>query len=289
MPRLLKIDFYGSENADGHPIDISPLIQQTFQMNVAQRRVDFGDSFLILQNVRARGHLLLGDIVKARMNDLPDKIDRTTCVPADLGLTANEGIGRHAHFLYDPHYRVLLLQRDREVRHPAFREAVASPIHAEFYLSLIFKRDAVNRLRRMRVFRKLSFKVARPQNPEALREIDPSAGHAIDILNEHGGYNVDIVVSVGKHRRAALNRESILRLATGLLGRRGDDVRSIVVSGREDEEGPMEIIDLLEDRLIFEQEIDFRRRKLDPRQCENALIAAHETNAQYLRDYQNPQ
>lgn len=288
MPRFLKVDFYKSEDMDGHPLDISGFIQQTFKLNVADRRVDFGDSFLILQNVRSRGRLLLGDIVNARMTDLPDKVSRTTCVPVDLGLTADEGIGRHAHFLYDPDPRVLLLQRDKEVRHPAFREGVASPIHTEFNLSLIFKADALNRLNRMQVFRKLSFKVARPQNPEALREIDPSAGYAIDLLNEHGGFNVDIVISVGKHRRASLAREWVLRMARGLLNRRGEEVRGVVVSGKENEEAATEIIDLFEDRLIYEEEVDFRRRKLDPAACERILLAAHETHAAYLRNYQNP-
>jgi hypothetical protein len=249
--------------------------------------VDYGDSFLLLHNVRAHGRLLLGEILKTKMTDLPDKVSRTTGVPADLGLRPDEGIGRHGHFLYDGDLCTLQLQRDREVRHPAFREGVAAPIHAEFNLSLIFKPDALERLNRMQVIRKLSFKVARPQNPEAFREIDLSAERAIDLLNEHNGLLIDINISVGKRKEASLSRETVLRVARGLFGRRGDDVRKVVVSGREDSDAATEIIDLFEDRLIYEAPADYRGRAIDPGSCERILLAAHEEHAEYLRNYRH--
>jgi hypothetical protein len=287
VPRLIKIDFYKTEDSDGNALDITDFITRTFGLAIADRQVDYGNSFLQLHNVRDHGGLLLGEILKTKMTDPPDKVSKTTGVPAELGLRADEGIGHHGHFLYDGHRCALLLQRDREVRHPAFREGVGSPIHEEFNLSLIFKPDALERLNRMQVIRKLSFRVARPQNPEAFREIDPSAERAIELLNEHGGLLIDVNISVGKRREASLARETVLRFARGLLGHGGEDVRKVVVSGREDNDASIEIIDLFEDRLIYEAPADYRGRAIDPRSCERILLEAHQEYAGYLQNYRH--
>lgn len=285
MPRPLKIDFYRSEDLQGNELDISGFINNTFTLAVGQRLVDFGDSFLLLHNVRRRGGLILGEMMKGKMTDLPDKVNRTTGTSTDLGLRADEGVGRHAHFLYDPPRRVLLLQRDREVRHPTFTAGVREPIHAEFVLSLIFKQNVLDRLEHMQVIRKISFKVARPENPEAFREIDPSAGRAIDLLNRHNGLVIDIEISVGKRRDASLLRDTVLPLARLLSGRRDGEVRKVIVSGRENPGDSIEVLDLLEDRLVYEAMADFRGRRLDPRECERILLAAHEEHAAELENY----
>ena len=289
MPRPLKIDFYKTVDMDGNDFNLHQLILDVSRLPVADRRVDYGDSFLLLYNVRLHGRLVLGEIVKARMTDLPDKVSRTTGVPADLGLAADEGIGRRAHFLYDGERHALLLQRDKEVRYPAFRESVCTPIHGDFSLSLIFKRDALDRLDRMRVVRKLSFKVARPQDATAFREIDASASHAIDILNEHGGHFIDINISVGRGRDSSLTRQSVLRVVRGLFGRRGEEVRRVVVSGREGDHDATEIIDLFEDRLVYEANAGLRGRRLDREMCEGILLEAHREHANYLGAYRHPE
>jgi hypothetical protein len=289
VPRPLRIDFYKTEDPNGHDLDIGPFITQAFALPVPDRRVDFGDSFVLLHNVHSHGQLLLGEIVRVKMNDLPDKVSRTTGVRADLGLRADEGIGRRAHFLYDADIQTLLLQRDREVRHPAFREGVVALIQADFFLSLLFKQDALERLNRMHVLRKLTFKIAKPQNAEAFREIDPSAAYAIELLNEHNGLFIDINISVGRHKEASLTREAVLRVARGLFGRRGEEVRRVLVSGREEADAATEIIDLFEDRLIYDSEANYRGRTLDPRECERVLLEAHRENIEYLRNYRHPE
>ena len=93
VPRI-KIDFYKSENNEGHDLDIGPLINQAHGLPFAQRRVDFGHSFLFLQNVRTQGNLIFGEAVKARMSDLPDKVSQETGAAEDLGLRADEGKSR---------------------------------------------------------------------------------------------------------------------------------------------------------------------------------------------------
>ncbi len=133
MPAPLKVDFYKTEDSEGQNLNIRDFVNRAFALGIEDRHVDYGgNNFILLYNIRDHGRLLLGEVLKTRMNDLPDKASRITGVPADLGLRPDEGICRHAHFLYDSENCTLLLQRDREVRHPAFREAVAAPIGAEF-------------------------------------------------------------------------------------------------------------------------------------------------------------
>lgn len=287
MPRSLTIDFFKTEDLNGGTLDIGELITRAFGFPVRERLVDFGDSFVLLNNVRQAGHLVLGDVVRAKTTDLPDRVSRTTGIPADLGLNADEGIGRQAAFLYDCERTSLLLQRDREVGSSAFREGVSRPANAEFNLSLIFKQDALQRLNRMQVVRKVSFKVARPQNPEAFREIDPSAGHAIDMLNETGGLFIDIDISVGKSKAVSLARQAALRFARGLFGRRGEEVQRVIVSGREEPGAATEIIDMLEDRLVYKSAENPRRRRLSPEDRERILRAAHREHSDYLQNYRH--
>ncbi len=224
MPRI-RIDFYKSENNEGHDLDIGPLINQTGALPFPQRRVDYGDSFVFLENVRTQGNLTFGETAKARMSDLPDKVSRDTGAAQELGLRANEGIGRHGHFLYDRANHALLLQRDREIRPPMFRESVATPIDQDFALALILKPDALRRLQRMQAPRKVAIKVARPRDPEAFRGVDASAGHIIDILNEFEGTYIDVNVSVGKSKTRLLIAPACYAQLQGSL--KGGEVKKL--------------------------------------------------------------
>ena len=281
----IKIDFYTTQDVDGARFDISGLILQVSELPFVQRRVDFGDSFVCLHDVRAEGEIILGGVLKARMTDVPEKVSRNDGLPRDLGLLADEGIVHRAHFYYDPAHCVLLLQRDRNVRPPAFVHSVAAPSHRDFGLSLIFKRDALQRLNRMQVVRKISFKVARPADPGALVREDASAGHAIELLNDLGGVEVDVKVSVGRSRRVSLHRNPALRIANLLFNHRGNEVQRIVVSGKEDPGAATETLDLLEDRLVFAAPVDQRGRRIDTHECQRLLVQAYREHADYLAGY----
>jgi hypothetical protein len=288
LPATIRIDFYKTEDEDSHDLDISAAILRTFELPFQNRRVDFGAAFVFLHNVRTQGSQVVGEIVKTKMTELPDKVSRVRGEPEDLGLRADEGIGHHAHFLYDNTSCVLLVQRDREVRASAFVKAL-EPSNIDFKLSYIFKGDALARLGNMRMIRKLTFKVATPRDAEAFRELDPSAAHAIELLNGANGRFIDISISVGKSRDAALERQSVLRTARSLFGYRGEEVQKILVSGKEDLGAATEMIDLFEDRLNYETQVELRGRRIDPGECERVIFAAHREHAAYLRRYRHPE
>jgi Family of unknown function (DUF6731) len=289
LPRTIKIDFYKTEDANGDNLDITPTILQAYALDFPARRVDFGDSFVCLYSARRHRGRLLGEVLKTKMTELPDKVSRNTGRLQALGLAADEGIGHRAHFLYDSANAILLFQRDREVRPPAFVHSVSNPTNQHFALSLIFKANALERLDRMRIVRKITFKVARPDDRVALRNLDPSAGHAIDILNGLGGRQIEIDVSVGRAKLAGLERQPALRAIRSLFQRRDEEVEKVIVSGRETPDGATEMIDLLEDRLVFQTEVNLRGRELDRRDCDNALLTAYDENVAYLRGYRNPE
>jgi uncharacterized protein DUF6731 len=282
---VLKIDFYKTENAHGHGLDISEFLTQCHALPFGSRRVDVGDGFIHLHNLRSQGGQLIGEVVRGHMTDLPDKVDRNTGLPSDLGLRAHEGIGRPTHFLYDAPHHVLVLQRSREARPASFREAVATPIEEEFALTPILKPDALQRLNRMRSPRKVSIKFARPDNPAVFRGIDASAGHMIDLLNDFEGVYIDVSVSVGKSRVRFLDRSRVFRAARSLFQEAGEgEVKKIVISGKETPESATEIIDFFEDRLVYEEQVE-PRRKLDSETCEAAVRRAYRENADYLHHY----
>jgi hypothetical protein len=289
LPKPLRIDFYKTEDTEGASLDVTNLILEAAGQPFRSRRVDFGESFVFLHNVRQHQRHVLGEVVKARMTDLPDKVSRNTGEPQDLGLLADEGIGRHAHFYYDGANHILLIQRDREVRPPAFVECVTTPTHSQFHLSLVFRRNALQRLQNMRVLRKISFKVARSNHPNEIRELDPSAALAIDLLNDLDGRFVDVSVSVGRSRGAGLQRNRVIQAASRLFGLRGEEVQKIIVTGKEDLGEATEIIDLFEDRLVHDAQVELRGRRLDAQACEAALIEAHREHAAYLREYSHQQ
>lgn len=285
MPKILKIDFFSTEDDAGNANDISNHIRTVSQLAFELRRVDFGDSFVFIHNARLHHNRILGQVVKVKMNEVPEKVSRERGDLQDLGLGPDEGIGHTAHFLYDPESCALAFQRDREVRATAFTESVSVPARAQFALSYIFKERTMERLGRMRMVRRLSFKLARPQHPEVLRELDPSASHAIDLLNDADGRFIDVAISVGRARNTSLNRNSVVRAARQLFGQQDNDVQRIVVSGKEGPDAPTEVLDLLEDRLTYEEQVDYRRRRLESATCERVLQAAYEMHSRYLREF----
>ena len=98
MPRI-RIDFYKSENNEGQDLDIGPLLDQTNGLPFAQRRVDFGDSFVFLENVRTQGNLIFGETVKARMSDLPDKVSHRLNLANKFSQSSEWGRPHLAHTL----------------------------------------------------------------------------------------------------------------------------------------------------------------------------------------------
>lgn len=284
MPQI-TIDFYRTETQEGAEIDISQTITQCHLMPINQRRIDLELSSLFLHNVQTSTEGLIGEVVRDHMYNLPNKINRQTGAEADLDLAEDEGLAERAHFLYNQATRTLLLQRRQQVRPAGFRECIAIPTRRDFVLVPMLREGALPRLQRMQIIKKVVVKIARPGNVQNFRGIDTSASRMIDMLNDFGGLYGEFTFSVGKSNDG-LERNRVLQ-AIRRLFRYGDrnEVKKIVVSGRETQDGATEMLDLFQDRLTHQDEVRLAGRRLDPGGCNQALRRAYLRYANYLREY----
>jgi len=288
----VKVDFFQTETMEGNPLDIGPLIRLVHGMDYAAKRVDLGEHFIFLHEIAIDHNQFTGCVIRTKMTDHPDKCDRDTGALDDLGLTDHEGTARRSYFLYDSGSRMLAIQRHRDARVTAFREAVSAPTNIPFSLSLVMKQNALERLERMRNPRSFSVKMARPANADAFRGIDASAGYLIDLLNQFGGLFIDFRISVGRKKQASLTAAAVRRVARRLFetqagedGHADGEIQRIVIAGRETPESATEIIDFLEDRLTYDEIIPGEEGRLRADASLRILRRAFAENEPYLRAY----
>jgi hypothetical protein len=115
MPKTIKIDFFKVTMPDDAAVTFEAhldAIQQIPLQDDARTRSLRGDP-VRLQQLHHRAGCVEGDMVRTRMDSLPEKSNVDTGELTPLDLREEEGLGEETAFLYDPPSRCLAIQRNR--------------------------------------------------------------------------------------------------------------------------------------------------------------------------------
>ena len=195
-----------------------------------------------------------GQIVRLRMNSLPDKAGFDEPIQA-IGFKEEEGVGESAAFIFHEKSNVLLLERNRN--------ALTTYTFAEFFrqvgkiggqinLHPVLRRDVYEKVFNARVVRKLIVQLAGPDNIGAtVAEMEPSVGEMLKARQSLQAPVAEFTYSIGRRRNEGLNLENVLGAVRDFLTlNRGQDthVEKLIVNGSL---GPHDdfSLDLLESRL----------------------------------------
>lgn len=264
----LKIDYYFVEMPEDADDSFGEIITDIGNStNDESRNEDYYGAPIRLQHYLEQGGLLLGDMVKIRMDDIPPKTSLAGR-EEDIELESDEGLGEGTAFCYDPSNSVLSIQRNRyAVTASAFVYYIEEKGGIEpIEFKPILREDAYRRMAGMSDHRKFEIAVAPLNNLNMFKGQGKSVDSIVNLVKEFESPTINITMSMG-NRRGGLKQ--VLRNAQRLLeirdntsdGEAGERpaVTKILVSGKPDENTPTEVVDLIEDRFVDEIKVEYDR------------------------------
>ena len=219
-----------------------------------------------------------GQIVRLRMNSLPDKAGFSEPIQA-IGFKDEEGVGESAVFIFHSKSNVILLERNRN--------ALTTYTFAEFFRQMgkikgqvnlfpVLQHDVYERVFNAKVVRKLVVQLAGPDNVGAtIAEMEPSVNEMLKARQSLKAPVAEFTYSIGRKRKEGLDLNRTLGAVRDFLTlNQGNDtyIDKLIVNGSS---GPHEdfSLDLLENQLhgqdtvetTIERRIPYDRKRDAPR------------------------
>ena len=237
------------------------------------------DTVHYLRDLTKRDDLVYGLVVKIRMRDVP-VLARLDGYVGDLPLRPDEGVGEETSFLYSARHNILAMQRNghgtRASTFLAYLEYITRVEPLE--LQAVLGEDAMRTLRRMTVIRRFEVRLANRESPEDLRGRGLSIDRMIDLLSHFAAARIDVSLGMtGEPRFKTMNIGNVLDAALSLLRLRSEDDRRVTrlrVLGKSEENEPLEVLDLIENRMREEVPVERDGRRITPAVCRDALTKA---------------
>lgn len=261
MVKTIRADFFRVNIRDFEG-DFSTLLEQATALpdNDESRVVNISRvPFRLQSSVNVNG-IWEGELVRIRMTDVPVVASLRGDLE-QLELDDDEGIGEETAFLYHQQLRVLILQRNRlgvSAANLARYFSQLLNLEASIFCDPILAGDAFQRLIEMRLIRKFELRVSGIDRMNIFHDNNLGVEEVIALQEKFCAPNISIELSVGNRRDTSLIADRIKQTARSFLGFSNDpdgQVRKIEISGKYEDDGPTEVIDLLEYWIREEVEI----------------------------------
>jgi hypothetical protein len=225
------------------------------------RNIDVRGAPIRMRKAEQRHDLWEADMTRIRMDALPVKAKISGEIER-LIFDDDEGVGEETAFLYNPARQLLIVQRNWHgvsasniARYFQDRGRLEAPIS----LQHILQEDAMERIGRMEVIRKLEVHMAPLGSPESLRKYGHGLSSMVDLLQEVQSPRATISLSMGR-QPGSLSLANVVRMIKDVFKGTHEDVEKVQVTGRLDDE--MQVIDLLDFRVqeVVDVDSDANRR-----------------------------
>lgn len=284
MPRV-RFHLFEVAQEDGD-LNFGDALAQIAVKPIEERSTLLGDRRAILlessSGTRSSAYLF----TRVRMEGLPPKtgLDGHR---EDLDLDDDEGLGEDIAIAYDKVLNVVAIQRNR------FSLSASNIIQyilsyfdeLQIAINPIMSQDALERYSRQTILRKARIKLASTTDLSFLKGKDISEAERIMIQQMLESPYVDLIFSVG-HRRGGLP-QWIDRLVGKFIKafQSGEDsIINIQITGKEDDDSESEYIDLLKERLTYDDDVEMSGRTINTAQLMSCAKNAIKANRKLLAD-----
>ncbi len=263
---------------DGPETEFPQAIAAVCELDLGERERQMGGKFRRIESHEERDGIFLLNFVSLEYAG-PGRALRGQPVQA-IPMQNNESFAPETAMLYDPESRLAFLESLRGGLSPGivakyFREF--TPERADYFLTPRADHTAAARARRHQTVRNLEMRVSLGR----VTERDRAAGLGVlqGLGEDYGASFIDIIIKSERRRGRSLPTGPIRRLFSGLLNDNDEvspSVEKLRVSGKEYDDDPVELIDLIQhrERREFELEIDVGTRRVPHRTRWDALLAA---------------
>ncbi len=255
MTKNIKVDFYRVTMPDNSNSSFQKIIDQVSGMpDDESRNVEMRGYPVRLKTTSQSRNIREGDIMRIRMDELPLKAKISGEVET-LDFDDDEGLGEETAFYYNSNLRTLLLQRNKTgVSASAFSKYFEEKgrLEGSIVLEPILQADVIRRLAGMQIIRKMDIKFAGVDNFKVFRELDYGIGSVADLSQSFDSPSITLSIGMGR-KKGSLNLETVLASVKSLIrfpNSNTDRIDKIEVKAKEDFEGNIEILNILEYRII---------------------------------------
>lgn len=218
------------------------------------------------------------NFVRLRETNIPKRgrIDREL---EPIELDDDEFIGEDVSMLYDPKLNIAMLQRNIYSLGPSGIQKYLNLLWAnenneEIFLRPIYSPNSFDRAFKKGMYKKITIRFA--QVPKKLDNLQSPIKSIIESFGKYNGVTGEITINVWPAREGNLHRETIHETLNDIKENR-DIFKKALISIKKEEDEPVEIIDLFEDKLY-----DYLTFSLEARQSLACEYVQEEMVRKYL-------
>lgn len=282
--RSVKFDFFEVRVAPDTPL-LGKLMDEKLPGN--GRTIEHQGNYYRVEYYTKADGLRFGTAIKMTVSALPAKAHLKKPGLASLGLAEDEALAGETAFMFAPSTMTLVLQRNMlGVSAGAMIRLLEELLGVkDLDLEPILDRNALNKFKKMKIFRSVVIKAAFPHDKPAYH--DEAYKTAAMFSGIFDARQMTIRVNVG-HGKGTLNaeatRHSILEWVK--MHKSGEPIQKIEVSGRDFDDGTTEAVDLLTERMIGLAEVPLSGRMLARTDLLEALRQVYDSHKEELKVYE---
>jgi len=280
--KLVKFDFFTIDN-----IDVNDLVNKLDRALIS-KPVKHQGYFGRIESYTTDDSIRIGLAAKLRMDEVPYIASITEPGLHNINLKDDEGVANISSFIIAPEYRVLVLQRSYYgVRAGLMLHMLESLTGSSgIELNIMIDTKTLEKLNKMQVFSRFTFKVANPTNPNAYKNMPVK--QAALLADHYQARNVKMELSMGSERKQFMSVDAVKESARSLLKLSKDNevsLQNLVIRGKEFKDDNMSTLDLIQQRLVSEIKIPLTSRTLSKDDLERAVHQAYNAKIKDLANY----
>jgi hypothetical protein len=199
------------------------------------------------------------DFTRLRFEHGPGKASRTTPIQG-FQLADGEGFGEETAVMYIPSSEYLLVQYNHfGVRSGSIETYFNGYDHHKpngYTLLIEFDAETKAKLSRKNLFTRLEFQVAPAKISKEMKKLGIPLTRALEMGGDFHAETIQVSMSLGRSKNGTLNFDAVRSTVSALLRAAGNDagVSKLQVSGKQDPDDRIEVLDLLAPRLRLDFE-----------------------------------
>lgn len=208
----------------------------------------------ILGQVENRNGIVLGTFIRNQTTGIPPSYDEANSAVSPLPLLDGQGLGYQTCFLYDPAVRILMIE--------STKNAIGMGVLCAFLqknvnvptleASIVINPEKLQEFYDMTAIYKIHFKVAKLENGGVFKtNKNTSLGQVIHSADKTDTDTLEYTLTKTKRKDGASLAISKMKSIVKSLLRFEDtrEVKTLVISGRQDDDSPTDTINFIEQRL----------------------------------------
>ena len=251
--KLVNLSFFqlSTNQVEETPDDIKQISDVFEKLPVKYESVNVWDGTVsIYGKIEKRGNVYLGSLVKNQKVNIPPSCDDNNVIEV-LPLGNKKGLGYATCFLYDPNYRIIMIE---STSGSVGISVLCDFLENNFTIPSLDPGVVINpidyaRYLKFGIFTKFQVKIAKLENGTIFNSSNKTIGQITKVSDKTNTQIFECTMSVG-NRHEGLVKSVIRRMVDGFLQYKNtSELKTLKISGRDTEDGRSETIDFIKQRF----------------------------------------